>query len=156
MRLEYFEMIDRVLTVDHDRLVAECRVPPAEGNPVFAGHMPGYPLMPGVLLIETMAQASGYLLLHRLDYSRMPLLASVKEAKLRSFVLPEATLQVEATMVHEGSGYAVAAARITSNGKRVCEAELTLRALPFPAPNLANDVRIRARSLGMPVEVAAA
>jgi 3-hydroxyacyl-[acyl-carrier-protein] dehydratase len=155
MRLEYFDMIDRVTAVDQDRLVAECRVPPAEGSPVFAGHLPGYPLMPGVLLIETMAQASGYLLLHRLGYSRMPLLASVKEAKLRSFVLPEAALQVEATMVHEGSGYAVASARITSNGKRVCEAELTLRALPFPAPNLADDVRVRARSLGMPVDLAA-
>jgi 3-hydroxyacyl-[acyl-carrier-protein] dehydratase len=155
MRLEYFEMIDRITAVEPDRLVAECRVPVAAGNPVFAGHLPGYPLMPGVLLIETMAQACGYLLLHRLGYSRMPLLASVKEAKLRSFVLPEAELRVEANLVHEGSGYAVAAARITSKGKRVCEAELTLRALPFPAPNLVDDVRTRARALGLPVDQAA-
>ncbi len=155
MRLEYFEMIDRVIAVDDDRLVAECRVPPAAGNPVFAGHMPGFPLMPGVLLIETMAQASGFLLARRLGFSRMPLLASVKEAKLRSLVLPEATLEVEATMVHEGSGYAVTTARITSNGKRVCETELTLRALPFPSPELAQLLRDRCRALGMTVPEAA-
>ena len=151
MRLEYFEMIDRITAVDENTLTAECKVPAAAGNPVFAGHMPGFPLMPGVLLIETMAQASGYLLLHRLNFTRMPLLASVKEAKLRSFVLPEASLQVEATLQHEGSGYAVATARILSNGKRVCETEITLRALPFPSPELAGMVRERARSLGMTV-----
>ncbi len=151
MRLEYFEMIDRIIAVDDTSLSAECRVPAAAGNPVFAGHMPGFPLMPGVLLIETMAQASGYLLLHRLNFTRMPLLASVKEAKLRSFVLPEATLLVEATLQHEGSGYAVANGRISSNGKKVCEVELVLRALPFPSPELAAMVRERARSLGMVV-----
>jgi 3-hydroxyacyl-[acyl-carrier-protein] dehydratase len=151
MRLEYFEMIDRITAVDETTLTADCLVPPAAGNPVFAGHMPGFPLMPGVLLIETMAQASGWLLLHRLNFTRMPLLASVKEAKLRSFVLPEASLLVEATLVHDGSGYAVTTGRITSNGKKVCEVELTLRALPFPTPELAAMVRDRARSLGMAV-----
>ena len=151
MRLEYFEMIDRITAVDETSLTAECLVPPAAGNPVFAGHLPSFPLMPGVLLIETMAQASGWLLLHRLNFTRMPLLASVKEAKLRSFVPPEASLQVHATLLHEGSGYAVAQGRITSNGKKVCEVELTLRALPFPTPDLAAMVRERARSLGLTV-----
>ena len=151
MRLEYFEMIDRITAVDDNSLTADCLVPPAAGNPVFTGHLPGFPLMPGVLLIETMAQASGWLLLHRLNFTRMPLLASVKEAKLRSFVLPEASLQVQATLVHEGSGYAVATGRISSNGKKVCEVELTLRALPFPTPELAAMVRDRARSLGLTV-----
>ncbi len=151
MRLEYFEMIDRVLTVEPERLVAACRVPAAGDTPVFAGHLPGFPLMPGVLLIETMAQACGWMMLHRLDYSRMPLLASVTEAKLRSFVLPDAELEVEATLVHDGSGYAVAKGRITSGTKRVCEAELTLRTLPFPTPELAAGVRLRARQIGLPV-----
>ena len=61
MHLEYFQMIDRVSAVDpaSGRLDASSTVPDA--SPVFEGHFPGLPLVPGVLLIETMAQASGFL-----------------------------------------------------------------------------------------------
>lgn len=155
MRLEYFQMIDRVTAVAEDRLSAEATVPQA--SPVFEGHFPGHPLVPGVLLVETMAQASGYLVLHRLGFARMPFLASVKEAKFRSFVGPGALLAVEASLVHEGSGYAVTAARIASGGKRLCDAEITLRILDFPAPELAGAMRVRAREIGlMPPDPSAA
>jgi 3-hydroxyacyl-[acyl-carrier-protein] dehydratase len=149
VRLEYFQMIDRVTAVEDGRLAAEARVP--EASPVFEGHFPGHPLVPGVLLVETMAQASGYLLLHRLGFARMPFLAAVKEAKFRSFVGPGTVLGVEAGLVHEGSGYAVTAGRITAGGKRICDAEITLRVLDFPAPELAAAMRAQARRIGMAV-----
>ena len=153
MRLEYFQMIDRVLEADAETLTAEARVPDA--SPVFEGHFPGYPLVPGVLLVETMAQASGYLLLRRSGFARMPFLASVKEAKLRSFVGPGAALTVSARLVHEGSGYAVAAGRIEAGGKRICDAELTLRTLPFPTPDLEAAMRAQAERIGLsPMAVA--
>ena len=129
MRLEHFQMIDRVLAADGESLSAEARVP--ENSPVFEGHFPGHPLVPGVLLVETMAQAAGYMLLRRTGFARMPFLASVNKAKLRAFVPPGALLAVGAKLVHEGSGYAVAAGRIEAeDGKRVCDAELTLRVSP--------------------------
>lgn len=149
MRLEYFQMIDRVVSVDRDHIAAEAVVPRA--SPVFEGHFPGHPLVPGVLLVETMAQAGGYLMLNRLGFVRMPFLASVKEAKFRSFVGPETVLAVEATLVHEGSGYAVATGRIAAAGKRICDAELTFRVLDFPAPELATAMRGQARRIGLHV-----
>ena len=154
MRLEYFQMIDRVLAADAERLTAEARVP--EASPVFEGHFPGHPLVPGVLLVETMAQASGYLLLSRLGFARMPFLASVKEAKLRSFVGQGAALAVEARLVHEGSGYAVTAGRIEAGGKRIADAELTLRLMPFPAPELEAAMRTQAARIGLSVAAATA
>lgn len=147
MRLEYFQMLDRVVSVTPDRLEAAATVPAA--SPVFEGHFPGHPLVPGVLLVETMAQAAGWMLLARMDFARMPFLAQVKEAKLRSFVGPGAVLAVTATLVHDGSGYAVAGGRIESGGKRLCDAELTLRILDFPTPELAAEMRAQGSRLGL-------
>ncbi|MCK8786418.1 beta-hydroxyacyl-ACP dehydratase [Roseomonas sp. NAR14] len=149
MRLEYFQMIDRVLSLDGTRLVAEAHVP--DTSTVFEGHFPGHPLMPGVLLVETMAQASGYLLLGLNGFARMPFLAAVKEAKLRGFVPPGAALTVEAELVHDGSGYAMTAGRISVDGRRVCDSELTFKTLPFPAPELEAAMRAQAARIGLPV-----
>ena len=52
--------------------------------------------MPGVLLIETMAQTSGWLVVATNNFTRMPFLAAVKEAKLRTFVTPGQVLSVNA------------------------------------------------------------
>ena len=149
MRLEYFQMVDRVASLDGEAIVVESTIPDA--SPVFEGHFPGYPLMPGVLLVETMAQASGWLLLKLMDFARMPFLMGVKEAKFRSFVGPGAPLSVSATRIHDGSGYAVATARIESAGKRICDAELTLRTMPFPAPDLEAAMRERAAAIGLSI-----
>ena len=142
-------MIDRVVAHGPDSLTAEATVPNA--STVFEGHFPGHPLVPGVLLVETMAQASGYLLLTRCNFARMPFLAGVREAKFRSFVGPGALLTVVASLVHDGSGYAVTAGRITVDGKRICDAELTLRILDFPAAELAAAMRAQAARIGLAV-----
>ena len=148
MRLEYFQMIDRVVSADPDSLTAEALVP-AE-SPVFEGHFPGHPILPGVLLVEVMAQASGFLLLARSGLTRAPLLAAVREAKFRSFVVPETVLTVTAMLEHDGSGYAVTRGRIEAGGKRICDAELTLRTLPFPAPEMEAAMRAQAARIGLP------
>ena len=87
-------------------------------SPVFEGHFPGHPLVPGVLLTETMAQASGYLVLGLMDFTHMPFLMAVDKARFRTFVGPRSELAVTAQLEHEGSGYAVTKAAIAVAGKR--------------------------------------
>lgn len=132
MHLEYFQMIDSISAIDREagKIEAIANVP--DQSTIFEGHFPKLPLLPGVLLIETMAQASGYLLLERLDFKSMPFLVAVSEAKLRTFVEPGTQLDVEAEIVHDGSGFAVSKAEVTSAGKRICNAQLTFRIMAFP------------------------
>jgi 3-hydroxyacyl-[acyl-carrier-protein] dehydratase len=155
MRLEYFQLIDRVVDLNlSDRTISsEATVPSAHS--IFEGHFPGYPLMPGVLLIESMAQTSGWLVVAANRFARMPFLAAVKEAKLRTFVLPGQTLQVTAKLVHEGSGYAVTDAKIKCEGKSICDATITLRVLDFPNADMARMMRDTAERIGLKVEAPA-
>ena len=88
--------------------------------------------MPGVLLIESMAQASGWLIIARTRFETMPFLAAVKEAKLRTFVTPGQALTVSAKITHEGSGFAMTEAEVTVDGKTVCNADITFRVVRFP------------------------
>jgi 3-hydroxyacyl-[acyl-carrier-protein] dehydratase len=148
MRLEYFQMLDGIRSLDKEgaSIVAEARVPLA--SPVFEGHFPGYPVMPGVLLLETMAQASGYLLIALGGFTRMPFFANAKEANFRSFVTPGSVLTVEASRTHDGSGYAVSKAQITAEGKRIADAQLMFRIVPFPNAAIERHVRGEGERLG--------
>jgi 3-hydroxyacyl-[acyl-carrier-protein] dehydratase len=150
MRLEYFQMVDRIAELDPEaRTVrAHCVVP--DSSPVFEGHFPGHPLLPGVLMIETMAQTGGWLVLAVLRFQRMPFLAQVKEAKLRAFVVPGQSLEVEARLLHDGSGYAVVSGSISSAGKKVADAEITYRVVPFPNDILRAQMLETARRVAVP------
>src|SRR5205085_5190458 len=98
MRLEYFQMIDRVASFDEaaGRLRAQATVPDA--SPIFEGHFPGNPIVPGVLLTETIAQACGYLVLGLMKFSHMPFLVGVEKARFRTFVGPSAALAIDAAV----------------------------------------------------------
>jgi 3-hydroxyacyl-[acyl-carrier-protein] dehydratase len=152
MRLEYFQMVDRVTALDPTggTVRADCHVP--EASPVFEGHFPGHPLLPGVLMIETLAQTGGWLLLARARFARMAFLAQVREAKLRSFVVPGQALVASARLVHDGSGYAVMEGRLEADGKRVADVELTFRIVAFPTPDLRAQMLDAARRVGVAEE----
>lgn len=152
MRLEYFQMIDRIVDVDIDARVlrAACTVP--KESTIFEGHFPSYPLMPGVLLIECMAQTTGWLVCMLGRFSAMPFLAGVKEAKFRSLVHPGDALEFEGSIVHEGSGYAVAACTGRRDGSKVCDAELTFRIMPFPSPQFRESFFAWGERLNLPVK----
>ena len=150
MDLQYFHLIDRIvdLNVGERTITVEAQVP--QHSTIFEGHFPGYPLMPGVLLIEAMAQTSGWLLIALTKFERMPFLAAVKEAKMRSFVSPGELLKVEANIVHEGSGYAITAAKVRVAGELRCNATITFGIVPFPNPELRVYMDAMAQRIGFP------
>ena len=155
MRLEYFQLIDRIVDLKLVDRTISCEATVPADSTIFEGHFPGYPLMPGVLLIEAMAQTSGWLVVALNRFERMPFLAAVKEAKLRTFVRPGEHLTIEANLVHDGSGYAVTEARILRDRKQICDALLTLRVLDFPNTDMATQMRGIAERIGLSLEAPA-
>ena len=155
MRLEYFQLIDRIVELDlaGHTIETEATVPTA--STIFEGHFPGYPLMPGVLLIETMAQTSGWLVVATNNFTRMPFLAAVKDAKLRTFVTPGQVLAVTAELTHDGSGYAMTEAHIKANGKAICDATLTFSVMAFPNPEMEKRMRATAATINFPTKAPA-
>jgi 3-hydroxyacyl-[acyl-carrier-protein] dehydratase len=155
MNLAYFQLIDRIadLNVSERTITVEAQVP--KENTIFEGHFPGYPIMPGVLLIEAMAQTSGWLLIALLKFERMPFLGAVKEAKMRGFVSPGELLKIEAGIVHEGSGFAITSAKVSVGGELRSNATLTFRHVPFPHPDLRTHMDAMARRIGFPQELIA-
>jgi 3-hydroxyacyl-[acyl-carrier-protein] dehydratase len=154
MRLEYFEMIDSVTSFDRgERKLAASALVPME-SPVFEGHFPGHPLVPGVLLTETMAQCSGYLLLALNRLSHMPFLMGVDEARFRHFVTPGQKLDIDAVFDQEGSGYAATKAKIRVEGKLVASASLRFALTPFPA-DMKTLMRSQITRIGLGSEIPA-
>jgi 3-hydroxyacyl-[acyl-carrier-protein] dehydratase len=155
MDLDYFRLIDRVvdLNLEARTITVEARGP--EKHSIFEGHFPGFPIMPGVLLTDAMAQSSGWLILGVLKFARMPFLAIVKEAKMRGFVSPGQVLTIEAKLEHEGSGYAVTKAKGRVGKDLKCSAEITFGLAPFPDPAFRVHMDAVANKIGFPLQAVA-
>src|SRR6266403_884109 len=149
MRLEYFQMVDRVEAVDSVAGTIRARAEVPRESSVFEGHFPGYPILPGVLLVECMAQTAGHLILVLEKFQRMPFLAQIETAKLRRFVEPGTALSISASLVHLGSGYAVTKAEVETETGAVAEAGIRFRSLPFPNHAMRALMLENARPLGL-------
>ncbi len=99
-----FLLVDRVTElVPRERIVALKQV--TVNEPFFAGHFPGAPVMPGVLIIEAMAQAGAILALREFEDrgEKLPLFTKIREATFRQPVVPGDTLILEVTALRTGS-----------------------------------------------------
>jgi 3-hydroxyacyl-[acyl-carrier-protein] dehydratase len=155
MRIEYFQLIDRVAELNLKELTIRVEANVPTESTIFDGHFPGRPLMPGVLLTEAMAQASGWLIIAHNKFEKMPFLAVINEAKFRTFVEPGTALMIEAKLIHEGSGFARTEVKTTADGKPVCNSELTFRVVDFPKGEFLANMQDVATRIELPLEAPA-
>jgi 3-hydroxyacyl-[acyl-carrier-protein] dehydratase len=119
-------LVDRVLEIEPaKRIVAIKNV--TINEPYFLGHFPGRPVMPGVLLIEGMAQAGGLLLLNDVPDRETKLLyfASIEEAKFRRPVVPGDQVRYEMSVLKLRRTYCKLTGKVTVDGEVAAEAVIS-------------------------------
>jgi beta-hydroxyacyl-ACP dehydratase FabZ len=119
-----FLLIDRVLEMDETSIRAIKNV--TFNEPHFLGHFPGIPVMPGVLIVEAMAQAAGYMLLSGVEdrEGRLIYFTGIDNCRFRKPVVPGDTLVFEAEVVSKRRNFAKIRGRALVDGELVCEAEM--------------------------------
>ena len=143
MRLEYFDLIDRVEEMDIEGLTIRVVGTLPATSPVFEGHFPRFPVLPGVMMLEFMNHAAGYLLLRRQDMAKFIFLGGVKRAKFRRFVLPGDIMVVDAKVTHEGSGFSIAETSVKVRDEVAADAEVVMIATEWPADELRDEFHRR-------------
>ena len=123
-----FLLVDRIIEIDlGKRIVGIKNV--SVNEPFFQGHFPGYPVMPGVLIIEAMAQVGGVLAFksveEKMDISgKLVYFAGIDKAKFRKPVFPGDQIRFELKVIHVKEPYWKLKGLALVDGKKVCEAEL--------------------------------
>jgi beta-hydroxyacyl-ACP dehydratase FabZ len=127
-----FLLVDRIVELEEARIVGIKNV---TGNePFFMGHFPAFPVMPGVLIVEAMAQVAGVLVLRKLEERdrSLVLLASIQEAKFRRPVVPGDQLRIEMVVDKWKATIAKMHGKATVDGNTVAEATVMCKLVPRP------------------------
>src|ERR1700693_2782200 len=127
-----FLLVDRIEELEPERIVGIKNV--TINEPFFPGHFPDFPVMPGVLIVEAMAQVAGVLVLKSIPdrESKLVLLASIEEAKFRRPVLPGDQLRIEMKLTKRKSSVAKMYGTATVDGVIMAEAELMCKLVDRP------------------------
>jgi 3-hydroxyacyl-[acyl-carrier-protein] dehydratase len=126
-----FLLIDRVIEVERkQRIVAIKNV--SFNEPQFQGHFPDYPIMPGVLMVEAIAQAGGALLLTEIPDrdNKLMVFTGIDSAKFRKPVVPGDQVRIEVKVLNWRSTAVRMQGMATVDGKLVCEATVMCALVP--------------------------
>jgi len=119
-----FLLVDRIIEISDTKAVGIKNV--TINEPFFNGHYPDYPIMPGVLIVEALAQVGGVAVLQKEEnQGKIPVFAGIDRCRFKREVKPgnQLLLSVELTKIRGPIGKGVAIA--TVDGEVACEAELT-------------------------------
>jgi 3-hydroxyacyl-[acyl-carrier-protein] dehydratase len=127
-----FLLVDRILEVEEGRILALKNV--TFNEPYFPGHFPGVPVMPGVLIVEALAQAGGVLMLRDLPdrRSRLVYFAGIDKCRFRRPVVPGDQLLLELTVLKRRQRFAVLRGVARVGGEVAAEAELSSATVDRP------------------------
>lgn len=131
-------LVDRVIDYEAGKYIKGVKNVSAN-EPFFQGHFPQYPVMPGVLVVEAMAQLAGLLTflsdLARTDGSQLVLFAGIDKARFKRQVVPGDVLALDAELERAVQSIGRFRCRATVEGQLVCEALLlaAVRDVPKPA-----------------------
>jgi 3-hydroxyacyl-[acyl-carrier-protein] dehydratase len=119
-----FLLVDRIIELEEERIVGIKNV--TVNEPFFTGHFPNFPVMPGVLIVEAMAQTAGILVLRSIPDrdSKLVFLVSVDYARFRKPVVPGDQLRLEMKMMRRKGTVVKMSGRATVEGVLVAEAEV--------------------------------
>jgi 3-hydroxyacyl-[acyl-carrier-protein] dehydratase len=125
-------LVDRIEELEEDRVVGIKNV--TINEPFFTGHFPDFPVMPGVMIVEAMAQVAGILVLSSIPdrKTKLVLLAAVNEAKFRKPVVPGDQLRMEMKVLRRKATIAKMNGVATVNGVIVAEAEMMCKLADRP------------------------
>ena len=120
-----FLLIDRIDELEPGKRAVGCKAV-TYNEPFFAGHFPQEPVMPGVLIIEAMAQTGAVAVLSLPEYQgKTGYLGGIRSARFRGKVVPGDVLVLEVEMIRQKGPVGIGAAKAMVDGKIVAEAELT-------------------------------
>jgi len=131
-----FLLIDRVIDLEpRKRIVAIKNV--TVNEPFFMGHFPEYPIMPGVLIVEAIAQSGGALLLTEIPdrANKLMVFTGIERAKFRKPVVPGDQLRIEVTVIVWRTSAVKMQGRAFVDGKLACEAIVTCQLVDRTSEN---------------------
>jgi len=135
-----FLLVDRILKVEgEEKIIGLKNV--TINEPFFQGHFPGYPIMPGVLVVEAMAQAGGIIMMHELPdrHEKLVVFTGIERAKFRRPVTPGDQLRIEVDVLSFRTRAGKIQGRATVDGKLACEATLTCAVVTRERERRAHD-----------------
>ena len=120
-----FLLVDRIIEIEPGKRVVGIKNVSCN-EPFFQGHFPGNPIMPGVLIIESMAQVGAYAALNYPEVKdKIAFLAAVDRARFRHPVVPGDTLRIEVELVRMRGNLGRLGCSAYVEGKLVADAEMT-------------------------------